>query len=126
MPKPTKAQEVIFEDAVCSVRVTEEEDRFYLRRTVKANPRVPAEYSMTAAELDALCEWWTKKKQAKEVSTEIERLREQNRELREALRPFAAFEYADRWPDDELLFYHNGAEVTIGDVRRAKAVLEKG
>lgn len=60
------------------------------------------------------------------ILAEIERLREQNRELREALRPFAAFEYADRWPDDELLFYHNGAEVTIGDVRRAKAVLEKG
>ena len=119
-------REVIFEGEITALTAIDDIGRIYLRRNVKEKPSVMAEFSFSADELDALCEWWTKKKQAKEVSTEIERLREQNRELREALRPFAAFEYADLWPDDELLLYYNGAEVTIGDVRRAKAVLEKG
>jgi hypothetical protein len=66
------------------------------------------------------------------AAEEITRLRRQNEELREALKPFA-IEFDGKWTDaDELSVWKGGQDtdralglfvLTVGDHRRARAVL---
>lgn len=48
-------------------------------------------------------------------------------ELLEALRPFAALlaEHHERMPDDQPIFGINSATFTVGDMRRARAAINK-
>lgn len=57
-------REVIYKDELVTITAVKGDGRLYLRRIV--DDVASSEFSLSTREMDALCEWWTKKR-AKEA-----------------------------------------------------------